>query len=168
MTTEEEQHAEFLRTQPPARRAALFVAEWLRTLSNEVSVPMYTLAPTRGEWADHSDHGDLFIVTPSGEHQVGEVKETRKHRFTVDDGHPFPNRVFIDSVGKYNRKDPPPDWYYLLSGCWSTVVEIDCKTRPHWGTTMNRNEISKRMQEVFYTTSEHVTLRDLRGFRPPS
>ena len=165
MTTKE-QHAEFQGDLDRSDKSVHFIAEWLRSRDNEVTELEHTVAPTFEERHEHSDHGDLELITPAGLVLLGEVKESYKYSYTVDEGHPFPNRVFTEWVDKYARKDPKPDWYFLLSACWSTVVTVACAGDWWWWKADAPDRITGKMKPTWCTRIERCELHDLRGFDP--
>lgn len=161
--TVEEEHAEFQASVRDSAKAVAFIAKWLKTLSpvRKATILANTIAPTRDKWAEHSDHGDIDLEITDTLTFHCEVKELKRHRFTAKQGHPFPNRVFIDSVDKYERKKPEPDFYFLLSGCWRAVVRVDCGTKRHWWEDMVEDPISGVMKLTYITRATRTEIFDL-------
>jgi hypothetical protein len=159
----EAEHSEFQESVVNSEPSVLFVAEWLCSRNNLVNVLPHTIAPTRDKWAEHSDSGDMLIATPKGLSLAGEVKAIR-HEF---DHHryPYPNRVFIDSVEKYDRKNPEPDVYFILSADWAAVASIQCKTKPTWWSERIPDPISRVLKDTYCCTAEQIELHDTRHVR---
>lgn len=158
-----ENHKDFIDLQPGAHKVELFVAAWLRSRGNDVQVLEHTIAPTRDEWHLHSDHGDLELTTPAGLFLRGEVKGCSRsfNHFR----YPWP-RYFLDATGKWDRKDPKPDWYYRLSADRKAIAAAPGNTPDLWGKCWELDHVSKRMQELYWVGREHVELFDLTRYRP--
>lgn len=105
------------------REGERFVAEWLKhNRGCEYEHLEATLAEDYRDIGKHSDGGDLIVSKEKRSFHVEVKWRTVVFR-------PYPctwpwETVLIEMVSKFERKDPRPDVYYILSGDKKAMIKI--------------------------------------------
>jgi len=93
-------------------------------------MPPPRVAPTRAEWRNYSDHGDIFIDKPGESQQRIEVKQT-SHTFTGLDDWPFRDYLIM-SRSAWDRAVKKPTFIIHLSADQKHMGIVDGMTYLEW------------------------------------
>ena len=120
----------------------MVVAVWLLSRGNEVRVPQKTLRSDWSERLNHSDEGDLYV---NGKRC--EVKGLRtKFEFQK---WPFPYALIANKF-TYDRMDPKPDVYFIVSADHSCTAVVDVrKTRDAWRVIVQKDHERGETYEAY-------------------
>jgi len=157
----DDHHPEFQGSLPPAHQVELFVGRWLESRDNtDIVVHEKRIAPTLADRKEYADSGDLEWVSKDGVPLRGEVKGSG-HCFTPDPSEfSWPTRIWIDRVETCDAKDPPPDWYFIVSKDRKTIISVSCQTKPDWGKAYAQHRFTKIWNETYTTRLIDVDFHD--------
>jgi len=127
--------------------AVVRVGEWLSAKGYIVQVPTPEARDKIEDRHNFSDGGDIFIDVANFV-RIIEVKQRRNIDFTGLADYPYPT-IFIDSVSKYDRKNPKPWLYFIVNRGLTTALVIKGTTPNRWGKTKKYDK-QKSRSEAFY------------------
>jgi len=130
-------HEQFLEGVKASHPKVEFFADWLRRKGWQVQVMPQRLAPTRAQWREFSDNGDLRVWKPGGDAERWEVKH-RSLEFTCERDFPF-RTVMVCTVFSFDNADPKPTEYIMLSAGLTHGLLINAKTKHLW-TQQDRSD----------------------------
>jgi hypothetical protein len=124
-----------------------WVQIWQNSLGCDMAMDGLKVAPTRDDWPQFSDHGDLH-QGPGGEKRVmcTECGQPRRWRCEVKrlvgtmftGAHDWPWRdasgpkIMVTSVKSWNRKNPKPSRIYIVNHDVTYACIIRGSTSPDW------------------------------------
>lgn len=161
-------HKMFLQALARSQKGVFRVAQWFNKQGKDIYLPGLKMAPTRADFAEYSDDGDMF-VRHQGEFQRVEVKWIGAE-FSGYDDWPFPDYI-VCSKSAYDRSKVRPAAIICLSKSGHSVGVVRPDTYDQW--TARTIPVRKfEMEQVFYTTSVesvdfyrvgHDSLEDVLG-----
>jgi hypothetical protein len=139
---QEENNRLFLKFLDESQPAVMAVADWLRSMGFPVRINPTFKAPTRAEWRDYADGGDLEIA------QRIEVKR-RSFSFTGREDFPYES-FFVCAKHSFDRARPKPHAYVILSSDMAHAGIVYGKDSQLW--TVERKQDTRRIgySQEFY------------------
>jgi hypothetical protein len=128
-----EQHNKFLERLRSSSDAVFAVALWFFHRGYSVHIPKVDYASDASQFEDYVDDGDLYVTKVHGNRQRIEVKGKKGLNFTGS--HDWPkgfNGMFMSNVAAYERADPKPDAYFIVSADLRYAAILHAKTKPFW------------------------------------
>jgi hypothetical protein len=151
MSTTEENHRKFLAHLEASRDGVWLVARWLQVQGFQTTVMPFTKAPTRAEWKQHADNGDLFI------NQRIEVKQLG-YSFTSALDWPFGSRFFVVNKNAFDRAKPRPYAFFSLNKEADHAAFVMASTRRHWCVEKTKDRrYDEYEQDTYLCPMEHVS-----------
>lgn len=135
-------HNRFLEHLQSSDEAVWHVAKWLSSRGYSVSVPSSTKAKERGQWKQHADNGDLFIV------QRVEVKRLRID-FTSRDDWPF-SEFIVCARHAFDNANPKPYFYVILSHSMKHAALVKADSHRRWYTAVRTDSRYEGIAQEFY------------------
>jgi len=123
-----------------AVNATLFL---LSDRGHRITLPPTHLRPSRSQWKEYTDNGDLEISFRI------EVKHRTDLSFSSAETFPY-ETVIVNEVRKVEKYKVAPIWYFIWNSDLSFYAFIDAKkTRKHWTKTTRYDHKSEK-ECVFY------------------
>ena len=149
-------HTKFLSLLKESRDAVWTVGRWLSSEGFSVTIEPTRYAPTRDDWQEYSDGGDLFIK------RRVEVKRLTVN-FTCAADWPFGSKFIVCSKGSYDRATPKPIAYYILSQDMSHVAIAKCRDSHLWTVEQRTDSrFENHTQEFYFCPMKLVTFTRVR------
>jgi len=123
----EKNHLEFLQHLKDSEKAVWFIAHWLWKKGHNVQINKTTYANTHQEWEKHADTGDLYI---KGFGRI-EVKQVGIC-FSNAGNWKFGDKFIVCQKHSWDRSDPKPYAYIILSKCNDYVAIVKGSTSDSW------------------------------------
>ena len=112
-----------------SHKAVKHTEEWFKSLGcKNISIPRSRLAPSRSEWKDYTDNGDIYIGKTRFEVK-GLVAD--KYWFTTVYEYPYDNWI-ICAKHSYDRATPKPYAYLVWNNRLTHVGIIKTNTYKEW------------------------------------
>lgn len=111
--TASENHAKFLNHLNASIEPVFRVAQWLCSKGHDIYIPGLKRASHPNQWQQFADSGDLFLVRDGNLLRL-EVKRLGVN-FTGPNDWPFGNRFIVCAKHSFDRADPAPHAYIILS-----------------------------------------------------
>jgi len=126
-----------------------FAANYLLSMGHDVLVKATHIAPSREQWKDYTDSGDLYIQ------QRIEIKHLSA-QFT-DSYWPFGSKFLVCAKHSFDQSTPKPYAYLYFSKDKDYVASVLATTRPHWYVEPRTDKRYEQYQQDFYLCPlEHV------------
>jgi hypothetical protein len=136
-------HQDFIETLNMSDDAVWEVARVFRELGYTVTRHPSTVAERKEEWKEHSDGGDLFVE------QKIEVKRLGVN-FTGQSDWPFGRYFIVDSKDSFNRKQPKPYAYVILSNDNNYIAAVFVSTKQFWSVEVRSDKRRGRVDKEYY------------------
>lgn len=149
-------HEKFLKHLEQSKAGVWSVAKMLSEKGYGVSIPATTKAKTHKEWKDHADGGDLFIS------QRVEVKQLGYEFSSVEDW-PFKDKFLICAVHSFDKAQPKPYCYVILSKSGKNAAAVFSRDSKHWYIEQRTD----RRYENYASTSYLSPLNLVHFFKMP-
>lgn len=153
-------HADFLKNLDASHVSVFVVCKWFRKHGYQVLLEPIKEAPTREQWQDFSDSGDLF-VRKGGTVQLIEVKQISRP-FKSKKSWPFSDFI-VDGVGNWDRKERKPDAYCVVGPnieCMA-IYKIEPGDESSWYQKDGLCPVEKKPKKFYATTTDKVRFTKL-------
>jgi len=125
-----------------------FVARWLWSQGNTVTVNKMVIAPKHKQWKAYADHGDLEIVKDGYKQRV-EVKGL-KVSFTGARDWPYPDFI-VCAKHSFDHANPKPAFYIIVGADRRALAVVDTKNVTKWGIVTRIDSRYHKVEQDFYT-----------------
>lgn len=132
----------FLAHLDQSQTAVMAAAEWLRSMGFPVRINPTFKRPTRAEWQDYADNGDLEIG------QRIEVKHRPKILFTGPDDWPHRNFI-VCAKHAWDRARPKPHAFICLSGDFSHAGIVYGRDHKDWAVETKQDSRYVKYEQQF-------------------
>jgi len=152
---DQETHVKFLKNLDKSQTAVAFVARVLDKSGwyDDVRILSYRKAPTRNQWQQYSDQGDIQVAYMGDVMRV-EVKENSAH-FTGRKDYPFKN-IIVDENYKIEKPDSLPlIGYYIANKQHTCIIEIPVSTKEYWFNKKAKDSVWGKLKN-FVWISKYV------------
>lgn len=149
MSIQEENFERFRKHLAKSEEGVQFAAHYLLSLGHDVLIKATSCAPSRDQWKEFADDGDLYIQ------QRVEVKHLSA---TFAEGHwPFGSKFLVCAKHSYDRSKPKPFAYLYFSSDRKCVASVLGSSRPHWYVESRNDQRYENYKQDFYLCPlEHV------------
>ena len=125
-----------------------FVARWLWSQGNTVTVNKMVIAPEHKQWTAYADHGDLEIVKDGYKQRV-EVKGL-KVSFTGAKDWPFQDFI-VCAKHSFDNAKPKPAFYIIVSADRRALAVVDTHSFGRWEMVKRDDSRYYKVAQEFYT-----------------
>jgi hypothetical protein len=126
MVANNKTHEKFIENLTGSMDAVWNVAMWwLQSIGYPVTVNPQSLAPTREQWKEYADQGDLVI-----QHRI-EVKQISR-AFTSAADWPFGRKFIVCARHSFDRAKPKPYAYIIVSADGLYYASVSVSTAERW------------------------------------
>jgi hypothetical protein len=135
-------HQRFLANLKKSAGPVSAFAGWLAAHGRTVQINGMRYAPTRDDWREFSDGGDLMIL------KLVEVKQLSRV-FSGPADWPFGDKFIVCPKGQWDRAQVKPEWVVILSADNIHAAQVEGRTQPSW-TVEERTDHGFGMRRTFY------------------
>tara|TARA_R110000764_G_scaffold186593_1_gene272027 strand:- start:28 stop:507 length:480 start_codon:yes stop_codon:yes gene_type:complete len=146
MNTETNNHSLFLSHLDKSDLSRWVVAKFLVGWGESVTINPTKKAKTHSEWKKFTDNGDLYM----GDKRV-EVKHL-SCSFTCKEDWPFGYNFIVCATHAWNRSDPKPDYFFVLSSNMENVAVVSGEDRDSWYTGDRVDSRYENVEQSFLFT----------------
>lgn len=147
-----ENHKRFLFRLDESEHGRLLVAQWMQDEGYTILIPPLRKAPEADQWRDYSDKGDLLVMARIEVKQLGVA-------FTSRDDWPYRPDFIVCSRGSYERANPKPYAYFILSSTGTHVAMVHGDSKPVWTVGRRYDKELGLWQEFYFAPLRWVTFR---------
>lgn len=139
-----------------SQETVLLVAKWIRERGNEVVVMPLRCRPTRDQWPDYTDEGDLYV---NGKRY--EVKRIQ-HDFTCRDDFPYKN-VLVFAKAAWDKADPKPEVVVIVNRGGENAAVVMGSTFDKWVVMVTKDARyhERTMYAAYYCPKELVSFQEI-------
>ena len=142
MSSESENFERFRKHLAESEHGVQFAAQYLLSLGHDVLIKATHCAPSRDQWKEFADDGDLYIQ------QRIEVKHLSA---TFGKDHwPFGSKFLVCAKHSYDRSKPKPFAYLYFSSDKKCVASVMGTTREHWYVEQRTDKRYENYSQDFY------------------
>jgi hypothetical protein len=146
----ESTHSNFQQQLKDSQTSVDVMELWFTSRGDQVYKPDHTVAPTRAEWNEHSDDGDLYV---NGERI--EVRHLVGTEFTNEND--WPHQCFyVESVHAFDQKEPRPRWYYHLNPLMTHAAVTDIENAAGWRRGTFWHKTDRKQAKVYIVNLSSV------------
>ncbi|MAT51149.1 MAG: hypothetical protein CMK32_08200 [Porticoccaceae bacterium] len=147
----DENHKKFLKHLDSSVDGVLWAAKWLIGKGYDVTLRPASRAPSRKDWKDHADGGDIFIQ------QRVEVKHLGVS-FSGRDDWPFGSKFIVCAKHSFDMANPKPLAYMIVSADKACIAFVKSETSNHWQVeTRTDSRYDSVTQEFYLSPLEYVS-----------
>jgi len=121
----DDNHPKFIGNLRTSEEFRWLAAQWLNKKGYSVKVPVLREAPSRDDWEEYTDEGDLEIC------RRFEVKGISRV-FTCAEDWPFGGKFIVCAKHSYDRSAPKPMGFMVVSADRIHAAVANCTDSPTW------------------------------------
>lgn len=142
MSVQEENFERFREHLATSEKGVRFAADYLLSLGHDVLIKATHCAPSREQWKEFADDGDLYIQ------QRVEVKHLSAD---FSSNHwPFGKKFLVCAKHSFDRSKPKPFAYLYFSRDRKCVASVLGSSRPHWYVEKRTDRRYENYEQEFY------------------
>ena len=155
-------HQEFLEDLENSQASVNFMADWLRSRGHEVTVPATRMAPTRGQWKDYVDGGDLFI---HWDHESRLEVRHLGYYFGTRISWPHTPYFMVCDKRVFDDYDPKPFATIFINPPMTHAAMVESSTFDHWYVQWRKNKKrgDNERKQYYFAPMQYVKFFSLEG-----
>ncbi len=126
----------------------VFVGAWLVSKGYTIRISGVKIASRPDELTKFVDKGDMFLLHNGKEFKIEAKKLGAK--FSCAEDWPFKDEMMVCSKRSWDRADPKPHNYILLSSDWKYVAIINGRSSNNWTVQKKKDKRYNKMIQDFY------------------
>ena len=136
-------HESFLKHLDASMDGVMWATRWLASKGYDVVVKHMSRSPSRDQWKEHADQGDLYIL------QRIEVKHLGVS-FTGPGDWPFGKKFIVCAKHSFDAATPKPFAYMIISQDKKCSAIVRADTSDQWLVEKKKDSRYDNVSQLFY------------------